>query len=68
MFCRSPKVKKINWKPVSKDLKKEIDYLHIKSPEDILMTKAQELGHRTFWESLGFNENDKLLVNVHEEL
>lgn len=58
----------VEWSTVSKTSNSDFKYLHIKSPNKIYMEEAKELGHRSFWQSLPFLENDKLFADlVHDE-
>ncbi|GLV38034.1 Esterase 6 [Carabus blaptoides fortunei] len=68
-FAKSgkPKMSGIKWKPVSEKANDKIKYLHIASPDDMKMEKAEHLGHRPFWDSLPFKENNNI-VPVKDEL
>ncbi|KAK4880938.1 hypothetical protein RN001_004257 [Aquatica leii] len=57
----NPEVAGVKWKAVSKNLNDDINYLHISSPHNIKMKKINEIGHRSFWDSLPFEENEKLV-------
>jgi len=59
------------WKPVSKKLENDLDYLYIGSPSAIEMRKIRELGNRKFWEKLPLLENANIIktkANIKQEL
>ncbi|XP_050428947.1 venom carboxylesterase-6-like [Adelges cooleyi] len=50
----------IEWDPLSKDLNETtVPYLKIASPKNIYMEYGEEMGRKSFWDSLGFNENEQ---------
>ncbi|XP_025830539.1 venom carboxylesterase-6-like [Agrilus planipennis] len=55
-----PLVKGVDWLPVSKREDDPIQYLDIRSPNDIKMNSSEDLGNRKFWNSLPFKENLRL--------
>lgn len=69
-FAKSgvPKVQGVEWKPASKNPKSDIVYLDIRSPDEIQVREISELGHRSFWDSLGIQENENICKSKKEEL
>nr|ANK58173.1 carboxylesterase [Stegobium paniceum] len=63
-----PVIPGIKWSQVATDVNAPLDYLHIKSPSNIVMEKKQEMGHRKFWESIPFKEDEKLSSSGKDEL
>ncbi|KAF5270980.1 hypothetical protein FQA39_LY08283 [Lamprigera yunnana] len=65
-----PKVKNVKWDPVSRNTKDNINYLHLKSPNDISFKQIEEIGRRSFWDTLPFQENEQLFKKntLKEEL
>ncbi|KAB0793679.1 hypothetical protein PPYR_13299 [Photinus pyralis] len=63
-----PKVQGVEWKPVSRNAKSDIVYLDIRSPDEIQVREVSEMGHRSFWDSLGIQENENLFKSKKEEL
>ncbi|CAH1134589.1 unnamed protein product [Ceutorhynchus assimilis] len=56
------------WKPLSKSLD-EFCHLKINSPDDLEMEYLPEIGQRSFWDNLPFNENHQFAkIVVREEL
>jgi len=49
------------WTPVDKDPNALLNYLFIGPQQQMEMRTTKELGHRSFWESLPFAENARLL-------
>ncbi|XP_034832484.1 venom carboxylesterase-6-like [Maniola hyperantus] len=46
----------------------ELDYLEIAGPKNMKMKSSADFGHKAFWDSLGFNENENYRVNKKDEL
>lgn len=63
-FFRRPIIDNVNWLPVTKE-KEILNYLHIKSPNDIKMEEVENLGRASFWNNLNFTEN---VVSAEDEL
>ncbi|KAF2900142.1 hypothetical protein ILUMI_06060 [Ignelater luminosus] len=61
-------VANLKWIPVSKQSDQPLEYLHIKTPSEIVMESVDEMGHRSFWDSLPFEENHNLLHRNKDEL
>ncbi|KAJ0176437.1 hypothetical protein K1T71_007616 [Dendrolimus kikuchii] len=55
------------WTPV-KPGANELNYLEITSPTKYEMKSDADFGHKSFWDSLGFNENEKYNVIHKDEL
>ncbi|XP_028159631.1 venom carboxylesterase-6-like isoform X2 [Ostrinia furnacalis] len=55
------------WQPVTPGAP-ELNYLEISSPDKAAMKASSDFGHRSFWDSLGFIENEKYQVYVKDEL
>lgn len=53
---------------MSKQIDRPLEYLHINSPSDIHMESVDEMGHRSFWDSLPFEENHNLINRNKDEL
>lgn len=64
---RKPKIKGLKWPRVSRDPKDKLNFVHFISPDNIVVEEADEIGHRSFWDSLPIKENN-LLVSVKDEL
>ncbi|KAK5641148.1 hypothetical protein RI129_009695 [Pyrocoelia pectoralis] len=64
----TPKVEGIEWLPVSRNPNADIIYLDISSPDEIQIKEVSELGHRSFWDSLEIQENEKLFDSKKDEL
>ncbi|CAH0715313.1 unnamed protein product, partial [Brenthis ino] len=47
---------------------KEINYLEIAGPNNIEMKTSEDFGQKSFWDSLGFIENENYMVHVRDEL
>ncbi|KAB0793257.1 hypothetical protein PPYR_12877 [Photinus pyralis] len=58
-----PKVDGVEWTPISSNEDDPINYLHIKSPNEIQMKSVDSIGNRAFWDSLNFEENERLFVS-----
>ncbi|XP_038220747.1 venom carboxylesterase-6-like [Zerene cesonia] len=46
----------------------ELNYLLIQGPDKIEMKSCPDFGHRSFWDSLGFIENENYNTNIKDEL
>ncbi|KAL0882899.1 hypothetical protein ABMA27_016408 [Loxostege sticticalis] len=46
----------------------ELNYLEISSPDKIEMKASSDFGHKSFWDSLGFLENEKYQIHIRDEL
>ncbi|XP_059052234.1 carboxylic ester hydrolase-like [Achroia grisella] len=46
----------------------ELNYLEISSPNTFQMKSSSDFGQRSFWDNLGFLENDKYQVYIRDEL
>lgn len=58
----------VQWRPLPKDKSAQWIQLHLSNPNEIYEEEITDsLARRKFWESLGFEENEKLF-NVHDEL
>lgn len=56
-----------DWRPLPKDKSLPWVQLHISNPNKIYVEEINEnLANRAFWESLGFEENEKLL-NIKDD-
>ncbi|XP_063383716.1 carboxylic ester hydrolase-like [Cydia fagiglandana] len=55
------------WTPVTPG-SQELNYLEIASPNNFLMKTSTDFGQRSFWDSLGFIENERYHVNIRDEL
>ncbi|XP_052753164.1 venom carboxylesterase-6-like [Galleria mellonella] len=55
------------WLPVTPG-SPELNYLEISSPNTFQMKSSSDFGQRSFWDSIGFLENDKYQVYVRDEL
>ncbi|XP_059052235.1 venom carboxylesterase-6-like [Achroia grisella] len=54
-----PKVSdNVTWLPVNVD-SADLNYLDISSPRKMEMRNSSDFGHKSFWDSLGFIENDQ---------
>lgn len=60
--------KNLDWTPVSQQSNQPLDYLHIRSPKEISMETADEMGDRSFWDSLPLEENQNLFSAKKDEL
>ncbi|KAK5638641.1 hypothetical protein RI129_012936 [Pyrocoelia pectoralis] len=56
-----PKVEGKVWKPVSNNTDDDLQYLHIKSPEEFEMKFTNDLGHRAFWDTIPFVEDENFV-------
>ncbi|KAL0882901.1 hypothetical protein ABMA27_016410 [Loxostege sticticalis] len=54
------------WQPVTPGAP-ELNYLEISSPDKMEMKASSDFGHRAFWDSLGFLENENCQVPVRNE-
>lgn len=65
-FCRKPKILDLDWQPVQFP---EISFAKITNfePEDVTIETSNELAPREFWKSLGFLENQNLVL-IKDEL
>lgn len=69
IFCRVPRLpNNIGWPRVSRSLSDPVKYLHIKSPTQLEIESASDLGNQKFWSSLPLKENEKLHSALKEEL
>ncbi|XP_060803244.1 carboxylic ester hydrolase [Amyelois transitella] len=55
------------WRPV-KPGSPELDYMEISSPTTFEMKTSSDFGQRSFWDSLGFIENDRYQSHIRDEL
>nr|WNK22298.1 carboxylesterase 13 [Athetis lepigone] len=55
------------WTPV-KPGAPELDYLDILSPTKMEMKSSTDFGQKSFWDSLGFNENENYRAYLRDEL
>nr|XP_021199848.2 LOW QUALITY PROTEIN: venom carboxylesterase-6 [Helicoverpa armigera] len=55
------------WEPV-KPGAPELNYLDILSPTKMEMKASTDFGQKSFWDSLGFNENENYRVYLRDEL
>lgn len=62
-----PQVEGVKWLSVPKS-EESIKYIHIAGPNKITTEEAKELGHRSFWDSLPIQENERLTKAAKEEL
>ncbi|KOB68588.1 Carboxyl/cholinesterase 7, partial [Operophtera brumata] len=64
-----PKVSKSapEWIPV-KPGSAELNYLEISSPTKFDMKSSSDFGQRSFWDGLGFIENENYHLNIRDEL
>lgn len=46
----------------------ELDYLEIAGPNKIEMKSSSDFGQTSFWDSLGFIENENFHVSIKDEL
>lgn len=66
-YCSKPN-STTEWLPLPKESSAPWIQLHISSPKAIYVEEIKgNLAKRSFWKSLGFEENEKLL-NLHDEL
>lgn len=56
----SPNISK-NWKPVSKNVRHPLNVLRINSYDELRPLQRRYIGNRPFWDSLPFEENERLL-------
>ncbi|KAL0838587.1 hypothetical protein ABMA28_016679 [Loxostege sticticalis] len=54
------------WQPVTPGAP-ELNYLEISSPDKMEMKASSDFGHRAFWDSLGFLENENCQVPIRNE-
>nr|XP_032517267.1 venom carboxylesterase-6-like [Danaus plexippus plexippus] len=47
---------------------KELNYLEIESPSSMKMKSCSDFGHKSFWDSLGFIEDQNFNINIRDEL
>ncbi|XP_061383712.1 venom carboxylesterase-6-like [Danaus plexippus] len=47
---------------------KDLNYLEIESPSSMKMKSCSDFGHKTFWDSLGFIEDQNFNINIRDEL
>lgn len=57
----------LEWTPIKPGVP-EISYLEISSPTDMQMKTNSDFGQKSFWDSLGFIENEKYSPHVKDEL
>ncbi|KAI5635799.1 carboxylesterase family domain-containing protein [Phthorimaea operculella] len=62
-----PKVGNAAWKPVTAG-SPEIEYLEILAPGQAEMKSSSDFGQRSFWDSLGFIENERYNAYIKDEL
>lgn len=55
------------WTPVKAGAP-ELDYLDISSPTKVEMKSTTDFGQKSFWDSLGFLENENFRQNFKDEL
>nr|AJN91196.1 carboxylesterase [Cnaphalocrocis medinalis] len=55
------------WLPVTAG-SPELNYLEISSPTKHEMKTSTDFGHKSFWDSLGFIENDRFHYSIRDEL
>lgn len=46
----------------------ELNYLEIASPTDVTMKSSSDFGNRSFWDNLGFVENQNYNIYIKDEL
>ncbi|CAH2048810.1 unnamed protein product, partial [Iphiclides podalirius] len=63
----APKVAGVEWQPVEPG-STELRYLEFASPTDVSMKTSTDFGNRSFWDSLGFVENENYNVYIKDEL
>ncbi|XP_031331977.1 venom carboxylesterase-6-like [Photinus pyralis] len=63
-----PELKGATWKPVSPNPGDDLRYLHIKSPDELRMEVTADLGHRAFWDTIPFREDEYFMKKVKTEL
>lgn len=66
-YSSKPVIEGVNWPSVSKIMKEPFHFIHIKSPKEIVVEQAEELGNRSFWDSLPFEENEKLFLDIKKD-
>lgn len=59
-FFRAPNITS-RWKPVSKNVRDKLNILAINRFDDIVPIEEEYVGQRPFWDSLPFEENERLL-------
>ncbi|CAG9103100.1 unnamed protein product [Plutella xylostella] len=62
-----PRFGNAQWSPVIPG-SPELAYLDISSPDRVVMKTSADFGHRAFWNSLGFTENENYSAYVRDEL
>lgn len=67
IFLRVPRFEGAEWKPVTPD-SPELDFLEISSPDKAAMKSSSDFGHKSFWDNLGFVENERYNQFIKDEL
>ncbi|XP_072949548.1 carboxylic ester hydrolase-like [Epargyreus clarus] len=63
-----PKLPNIpQWDPI-KPGSPELNYANIAGPNKVQMKASSDFGHRSFWDSLGFIENENFNIKIRDEL
>ncbi|KAJ2949302.1 hypothetical protein O0L34_g6254 [Tuta absoluta] len=62
-----PKIGNAAWKPVTAG-SPELEYLEISAPGQAEMRSSSDFGQRSFWDSLGFIENERYNAYIKDEL
>ncbi|XP_072949547.1 carboxylic ester hydrolase-like [Epargyreus clarus] len=62
-----PKLPNSQWTPVQPGAP-DVNYLEIAGPNNIQMKASSDFGQQTFWDSLGFVENEHYNVLIRDEL
>ncbi|GBP05396.1 Venom carboxylesterase-6 [Eumeta japonica] len=63
----TPQFNGVQWTPVTPG-SQEINYLEIYGPKQAKMASSSDFGQRSFWDSLGFIENENYNPHIKDEL